>query len=137
MLCPNKYQPRLVSITESSTGASFTHHRYCLREELVQKVTRCLKNVPLMITLNLLPRVVPKAVWSANTKDCERCMQSFGFFGQRHHCRICAICVCHGCSSDVLPVLNEHQNIEFQRVCNDCHQNFRIRVAKILGRTSN
>ncbi len=37
--------------------------------------------------------------WEANTDRCSRCRTEFRWRTRRHHCRLCGLCICAGCSA--------------------------------------
>ena len=101
------------------------------REDLVNQVYTEIRNKTLMSSFPV-PSVLSPEHWHENTRHCERCIREFSFFGGRHHCRVCGICVCHGCSSNKLPLRSPGGDLVTLRVCNDCHKSFRQSVASII-----
>jgi len=49
-------------------------------------------------------------------KDCQLCHIKFTFVRRRHHCRLCGIVVCGGCSTGRIPDVKD----QLMRACDDC-----------------
>ncbi|GAA97150.1 uncharacterized protein L969DRAFT_92001 [Mixia osmundae IAM 14324] len=64
-------------------------------------------------------------IWLEDSKadHCLRCLEPFGLFRRRHHCRSCGLVVCGRCSTNVFGIVRPGEDVVRQeRACDPCYE---------------
>eukprot|EP01045_Picozoa_sp_COSAG04_P034941 COSAG04_NODE_7862_length_1055_cov_1.481172_1_plen_301_part_10 len=81
---------------------------------------------------------IDRSLWARDgARDaCADCMQSFGVFLWKHHCRFCGEVFCDACSTHRFPLAREGREADLadERVCNDCYQELCSHRQSVLER---